>query len=247
MKKINDSTKLFILQFFAHLGLLALVFYGGWIDWLIVIFVYVITGCFGITMTFHRLLSHRSWKAPRWFYYFGSIAGVWGLVGSPCAWVATHREHHKETDSEKDPHSPLYKVWWRIQWFSMFESVNIKYSVDLLRDNFQVKIHKNYFIIHAVIIISLLMISPWVLVIAYLAPAALLWNAGSAVNTLGHLAGYRNHDTRDNSKCNIFLGYFVFGEGWHNNHHANPHSSSFRKEWWEIDIGAAFIKLLSAK
>jgi fatty-acid desaturase len=247
MKKIDDSLKLFLFQIISHFGLVLLLIYGTWLDFFLTFFVYFITGCLGVTMTFHRLLSHKSWKAPRWFYYFGSITGVWGIIGSPCAWVATHRAHHRETDNEKDPHSPLYKDWWKIQWFSMFETVNIKYSVDLLRDSFQVWLHKNYFKIHIGIFLFLLLISPWMLVVLYLAPAAILWNAGSSINTVTHLIGYRNHDTKDNSRCNLFLGYVVFGEGWHNNHHVNPHSSSFKSKWWEFDIGYFLLKIIEVK
>jgi fatty-acid desaturase len=247
MKKIDDSLKLFLFQIVAHIGLVLLLIYGTWLDFFLTFFIYFITGCLGVTMTFHRLLSHKSWKAPSWFYYFGSVAGVWGIIGSPCAWVATHRAHHRDTDNEKDPHSPLHKDWWKIQWFSMFESVNIKYSVDLLRDSFQVWLHKNYFKIHITILLVLLLISPWLLIVLYLAPAAILWNAGSAINTASHLVGYRNHDTKDNSRCNLVLGYFVFGEGWHNNHHFNPHSPSFKTKWWEFDIGYQLIKIVKLK
>ena len=92
--------------------------------------------------------------------------------------------------------------------------------------------------------VLLLVIDPMLLVCMYLVPVAILWNAGSFINTVNHKFGYRNHDTKDNSKNSFLLGVFVWGEGWHNNHHANPASYSFQEKFWEIDIGGWLIKRL---
>lgn len=241
---IPDSTKLLFLQIVAHACLVYMLFSGTALMWAATIFVYFVTGCLGITVTYHRLLSHKAWNPPAWWRIFGSLCGFYGVVGSPLAWVATHRAHHRDSDGPLDPHSPLHKPWWKVQWLSMYESVNVRYAVDLLRSPFHVFLHKHYFAIHAVIIYILLMIDPLVAVCCYFAPAAILWNAGSAVNTVGHLWGYRNTETKDNSQCNPLLGYFVWGEGWHNNHHASPASASFQKKWWEYDIGYQIIRLV---
>jgi stearoyl-CoA desaturase (delta-9 desaturase) len=126
----------------------------------------------------------------------------------------------------------------------MFEPVNIKYAVDLLRDKFHLFVHQQYFLIHLGIAVILCIIDPFAVVYAYLVPMALIWNAGSAINTVNHKLGYRNQETRDNSTCNILTGYFVFGEGWHNNHHAEPASENFKRKWWEFDLGYQLICLL---
>lgn len=240
MKK--DSWLLFGMQALAHLAFVYLVFNGTPGDWLICFAVYFVTGCFGITMTYHRLLSHKAWNAPNWWYYFGSLCGAYGLVGSPLAWVSTHRAHHRDSDGPTDPHSPIQKPWWRVQWFSMFDAVGLRYGLDLLRNHFQMTLHKQYFMLHATVIVAFLLINPALLIPAYLAPAALLWNAGSCINTINHKYGYRNYETKDNSQCNLILGFFVFGEGWHNNHHAFPASASFQSKWWEFDLGYWFVK-----
>ena len=195
-------------------------------------------------MTFHRLLSHNSYNSPKWFYYLGTLCGFYGLTGSPIAWAAVHREHHRYTDKELDPHSPLHKSFISIQWLSMFETPKVRYVPDLLKDKFQVFLHKNYFYIHACIAITFLLIDPFMLVYLYLVPAAILWNAGSFINTLTHMFGYRNYDTKDNSKNLFLLGFLMWGEGWHNNHHASPTNSQFGKKWWEIDIGGFLIRKL---
>ena len=247
MKENYFKWALFFSQVIAHLSIIPMIMYGSWYHWLIGFFVYFITGCFGMTMTFHRLLSHRSWNAPKWFHYFGSLAGFYGLTGSTIGWVAIHREHHVHTDDEDDPHSPNYKGFLKVQWLSMFETPHPKYAIHLIRDPFHVFIHKWYFLIHGAIAGLWLWIDPMLLVAAYLFPAMILWNAGSFINTLTHMFGYRNFETTDNSTNIPTLGVLMWGEGWHNNHHANPNNPSFKYNWWEIDVGGWFIKLLEKK
>ena len=104
--------------------------------------------------------------------------------------------------------------------------------------------HRWYFLIHGAIAGVWLWIDPMLLVAAYLFPAMILWNAGSFINTLTHMFGYRNFKTTDNSTNIPVLGILMWGEGWHNNHHANPNNPSFKHNWWEFDIGGWFIKLL---
>lgn len=244
---MKDSYFLFIFQVIAHMALIPLVIYGQWYHFLLAFFVYFITGCFGMTMTFHRLLSHRSWNAPVWFERVGTIAGFYGLVGSPIAWVAVHREHHRHVDTDQDPHSPEHQGFVKVQWFSMFDKVNPKYASHLLRDRFQVFLHKNYFLIHLIIFMFWLAVNPMMLVACYLAPAAVLWNLGSFVNSLNHRIGYKNFESKDSSKNLFFTGFLVWGEGWHNNHHAHPTNPNFKEKWWEFDLGGLFIKLLSIK
>jgi stearoyl-CoA desaturase (delta-9 desaturase) len=237
---------LLIFQIIAHLALIWLLFTGHWAQLGVSLIVYFFTGCVGMTVTFHRLLSHKSWDAPDWFRKFGTLCGFYGLTGSPLAWVAIHREHHRYTDKEGDPHSPQTVPWWRVQWLSMFEPVDIRYVVDLMRDPFQRFLHEWYFVIHACLLVGLLVIvGPVWAAALYLAPAAILWNAGSLINTLNHLTGYRDHNTRDQSTNNVLTGYLVWGEGWHNNHHAAPREPKFGHRWWEVDVGWWIIRTIS--
>lgn len=244
---MRDSYLLFLFQLLCHISVVPFVLYGTTYHYLLVLLVYFITGCFGMTMTYHRLLSHNSWNAPKWFKYFGSMAGVYGLTGSPIAWVAVHREHHRHVDTEKDPHSPEHQGFFKVQWLSMFDQVNLRYASHLLRDKFQLFLHKNYFIIHVSIFVFWMLIDPMLALACYTVPAMLLWNMGSFVNSLNHRIGYKNYESTDSSKNLIFTGLLVWGEGWHNNHHAKPQNSTFKKNWWELDIGGTLIKLLEVK
>lgn len=241
-KYSRDSWFLFISQIITHLSLIPLIIYGTWHHWVIAFIVYFFTGCFGMTMTFHRLLSHKSWKAPRWFEIFGTLCGTYGLTGSSIGWTAIHRQHHHKTDIEGDPHSPEVDGFIKVQWFSMFVTPNPKYAVHLLRDKFHIFLHTYYYHIHVGILVIWLLYDPMLTLAAYLVPACILWNAGSAINTINHLSGYRLHDTKDNSANNFLTGYLMWGEGWHNNHHHDPNNKSFKIKWWEIDIGGWLIE-----
>jgi len=246
MEKTNYfKWMLFFSQVIAHLSIIPMIMYGTWQHWILAFFVYFMTGCFGMTMTFHRLLSHKSWNPPKWFYKFGTLCGFYGLTGSSIGWVAVHREHHHHTDKEGDPHSPRHHGFFKVQWLSMFETPKPKYAIHLIRDKFHMFIHRWYFQLHLLIAGFWLIVDPMLLVAAYLFPAMILWNAGSFINTLTHMFGYRNFNTTDDSTNIPVLGILMWGEGWHNNHHADPNNPSFKRKWWELDVGGFFIKLLS--
>lgn len=246
MEKTNYfKWMLFFSQVIAHLSIIPMIMYGTWQHWILAFFVYFMTGCFGMTMTFHRLLSHKSWNPPKWFYKFGTLCGFYGLTGSSIGWVAVHREHHHHTDKEGDPHSPRHHGFFKVQWLSMFETPKPKYAIHLIRDKFHMFLHRWYFQLHLLIAGFWLIVDPMLLVAAYLFPAMILWNAGSFINTLTHMFGYRNFNTTDDSTNIPVLGILMWGEGWHNNHHADPNNPSFKRKWWEFDVGGFFIKLLS--
>ena len=235
---------LFIMQVMAHFSIIPMLLFADVKDYLFSLLVYFFTGCIGMSMTYHRLLAHKSWKAPRWFEIFGTLCGTFGLTGSSLAWCAVHREHHQKADQAEDPHSPYYQKWWKVQWFSMGYSPKIKFMRDKMKDAFHLFVHKNYFKLQALYALFCYFWDPFCVISLYLFPAMLLWNAGSAVNTLGHLSGYRNYNTKDFSRNNLILALFTWGEGLHNNHHYNPRNPIFRKKWFEVDLSAPLIHLI---
>lgn len=237
--------KLFLFQAVCHLAVILLLVTGQWYHWAIVFFVYFLTGCLGITVTFHRLLSHKSWISPKWFHVVGTLLGTYGLIGSSIGWIAAHRQHHRYTDTALDAHSPVIDGFVKTQWLSMFKDIRIQYAGSaLLRSRLHAFLHRHYFKIHATIFIFWLLIDPMLLLSAYLVPAAVLWNAGSLVNTLNHTMGYRQYETADNSYNFLPTGYLVWGEGWHNNHHNRPQNARFGERLWELDIGYIIILFL---
>lgn len=249
MKQIDKRYQLLALQTICHIALIAALWTFTGIDWAIAFAVYFITGCIGVTVTLHRHLSHRSFafrneKVKKFFVACSS----WGIIGDPISWVNTHRHHHRYTDHPGDPHSPLLYGFARVQWLSMFNTPrSLRLVPDLIRDKYLVTIHKWYYTTHWLIMITLLLIDVKLAMVIYLVPAAILWNAGSLINNAGHALGYRNHNTNDSSRNNPALGYAVWGEGWHNNHHNMPSKSKFGEKWWELDIGHHVISAVALK
>lgn len=235
-----DKYYLFLFQVIAHIALVWSIFNFSLSNWGISFFVYFLTGALGVSITYHRLLSHNSFVPKENWEKLGTLFAFWGLVGSSIAWVNNHKTHHRYTDQDKDPHSPIKMGFFTVQFLSMFHSATgLRYVVSLVRDKFHLFLHKNYYILHAIILLLLLSLVGWkITAMIYLTPAALLWNAGSFVNSIGHLniLSYRNHETNDNSQNNIVLGYLMWGEGWHNNHHNKAAKAKFGEKWWEFDI-----------
>ena len=231
---------LLLFQLLAHVSTIFMIYYGSWYHYVCAIFVYFLTGCFGITVTYHRLLSHKSFLPINYFEKVGTLLGTIGGVGSSIGWVAVHREHHRFVDQDKDPHSPKHKGFIQVQFFSMLYKPNLKYVPDLLRSKFHVMVHKYYWAIHfAYALILFVSLGPFSIVYAYLFPSCLLWNFGSLVNNLGHYNVKKKEVTPTN---NWLLGILVWGEGFHKNHHDNVKSPSLSVNALQFDIGYFFIK-----
>lgn len=236
--------KLAILHIVATIAFVAQIFYGTMTDWILSMIVYVVVAA-SLTLTYHRYLAHKSFEFKQeWMRkFFITICTVGSGFSSPIAWVAIHREHHRYSDTEKDPHKGSLGNFFKLHTTSMFIKPNIKFVVDLMRDPFCKFLHNNYFKIHTAYALMLLVIDPWLVLSFYLVPIFILWHLGILVNSISHLFGYRNYDTNDNSKNNWILGIFFFGE-WHNNHHAKPYSARHGEKWWEIDLTYVIIKLI---
>lgn len=232
----NQAHLLLAVQMLAHVGLLVLIFTGSWYHFVIAFAVYFLNGCLGMTMTYHRLLSHKSFVVPAWMKYFGVFCATIGVTGSAISWVAIHREHHKHNDTELDPHSPKFKGWFYSHFLSMYSPVKLRFVSDLCRDEVLVFQHKYYFQIIAGFLLMLYLIDPFAVVYAGLAPAAILWNAGSLIVSTSHRNGKAHND--------LIFAFLVWGEGNHLNHHLNPSDSRFGK----LDVGGWLIeKLFRAK
>lgn len=241
----RPTDRLFLInKIVTHLAFLYFLYTGTLTEWAIVLSIYLFRVTIGATVTLHRLLSHRSFTAPKWFEYIGSLIGTIGSGLSPIVWVAVHREHHRFPDTEKDPHSPLHVGFLNVQFRSQTVP-KIKYVPDLLRSKFHTTLHQYHWAINLIVIVILALIDPRSLLYVYFVPNLIYWHSGGFINTLNHSKfGYRSFDTNDQSVNNILTGYLVAGEGWHNNHHATPSDPKFGKKWWEFDLGWQVIKLV---
>lgn len=244
INNLVQINRLFVFQIIAHLSVVPMIVYGQAQHYAIAFAVYFFTGCIGMSGTYHRLLSHRSYQAPRWWEYLGTVLATLGGTGSSIAWCAVHREHHRFTDTDRDPHSPEHQGFWRVQFFSMFHAPHVRYVADLLRSKFHQRMHKWYWAVHAAYAAVLYAVDPFAMVYAWLFPSFVLWHAGSSINTLSHWWGWQDHTTKDSSTNHWLNGVLMWGEGWHNNHHADPMNWRFGQTWWQIDVTAWVIKLM---
>lgn len=247
------------------LSLLTLVpWFFSWTGVVSLVVSYFLFGILGITVGFHRLLSHRSFECPKWFEYFLALLGTCCLQESAVWWVAVHRRHHLHADVQYDPHTPLAgMIWSHIGWLFVVNRDHLRkttyhqYVRDLTCQPFYVWTDNK--VVMSVIVaghmfayfafgfgvgwlphgdvMSGVRIGSSVLVWGVFLRTALVMHAAWSVNSMTHLFGYRNHDLPDDSRNNWILGLLAYGEGWHNNHHANSNSASFGQKWWEIDIG----------
>jgi stearoyl-CoA desaturase (delta-9 desaturase) len=170
-------------------------------------------------------------------------------------WVAIHRKHHRNTDEIGDPHSPVVFGVWNILFNGalfyaraskdreMIESYGKGTPNDWIEKNLYSKYSTLGFIL--LLIIETYLFHGWGIVIWLIQMAWIPFWAAGVVNGVGHWWGYRNTETKDNSKNIIPLGLIIGGEELHNNHHNKPASAKLSEKWYEFDIGWFWIKLLS--
>ena len=212
----------------------------------------------GIAVGFHRIYSHKTHELPEWLDNLILLLGTLGGQGSSISWVAVHRGyHHRFSDTPKDLHSPVNGFWNSVigwYWKLTPETINHKYAVDLLRRPNHVLVHRHY-IIHlwscVVFIAALYPLFGWTPLFLYGSVLFISLVQDNLVNSLCHLTkvGYANFDVGDRSRNFWLLGYFGWGQGWHNNHHALPAQFDFGVKWWEFDpcrLWLPFLKLFGA-
>jgi fatty-acid desaturase len=229
-------------------------------------------GTLGINLCYHRLLTHKGFTLPKWLEHSFAVLGVCCLQDTPARWVAVHRLHHQNSDDQEDPHSPLVSFFWghfgwlmvtnqELQRLSMYE----RYSRDILRDRFYLNMERHGLwmwinVVQWVLfylagfgigwalfggVVDGVQLGLSLLVWGVFVRTVLVWHITWSVNSVTHLWGYRNYETDEQSRNNIFVGLVSNGEGWHNNHHADPRSAAHGHLWWEFDVTYLTIKALA--
>jgi len=224
----------------------------------------------GINLCYHRLLTHRSARVPKWLEHAFVVVALCCLQDAPGRWVATHRMHHNHSDEVKDPHSPLVRfLWAHVGWLlvrnTATESLDTyrRYARDILEDPFYMALEKRpiwlwIWLAHAVAHFAIGLAIGWwqhdatsgvqfglsLLVWGVFVRTVLVWHITWSVNSLTHLFGYSNYATDDHSRNNWLVAILTVGEGWHNNHHHDPASASNQHRWWEFDVTYMQIRLL---
>lgn len=229
-------------------------------------------GQLGVPIGYHRLLTHRSFRVPKWLERLLVLMALCSGQDTPARWVSWHRRHHQFSDHRDDPHSPLVAFFWSHVGWLMYHNRTMhsadaydRYARDILADPFYMYLEKNraaaslIFLAHAVVFFLVGQIVGWLawgsamaglqfglslLVWGVILRTVYVWHITWAVNSLSHIAGYRNYETRDESRNNWFVALITGGEGWHNNHHQDPTSASVQHRWWELDPNYYVIRSL---
>jgi stearoyl-CoA desaturase (delta-9 desaturase) len=235
------------------LSLLGLWFWPRAIDVALLLGLYLVT-TFGIGIGYHRLLTHRGFVCSTWLRRLLTWMGCAALQGGPTWWVSVHRRHHRATDRDGDPHTPLEgffhsHVGWIMQQDELDADEQRQLVPDVAGDDPWLRIMDR----------ELLYIMPWALtgVICFavagwrgvlwgtIIRTLALWHFTWSVNSVCHTWGSRPNPTRDGSRNVWWVGLLTLGEGWHNNHHARPASALHGWRWYEIDVSGYVIRLMA--
>ncbi|XP_022980469.1 palmitoyl-monogalactosyldiacylglycerol delta-7 desaturase, chloroplastic-like [Cucurbita maxima] len=249
--------RLFVL-FFIHFFCIFAPFQINWSAISVCFILYIITGLFGITISYHRNLSHKSFKISKWLEYLFAYCGVHAFQGDPIFWVSTHRYHHQYVDTPKDPHSPIKGFWFsHFTWFlhKMDRTVDEmiprhrkwENATDLEKQTFYRFLHKTYMLHPIAVAVILYSIGGTPFFIwGMCVRTVMIQHATFFVNSVCHMWGKQPWKTNDLSRNNWVVSLLIFGEGWHNNHHAFEYSARMGIEWWQYDPGWYVIRFLQA-
>jgi stearoyl-CoA desaturase (delta-9 desaturase) len=231
-----------------------------WPDLVLFFGMYVLAGL-GITIGYHRMLTHSGFESKPWvravFLAMGGIA----VESGPLRWASTHLKHHAHSDKEGDPHSPLdgfvhAHLGWIIDGWDIEPE---KHGAWMLKDPMVLFFERTFVYWVAIgLLIPFTLGGLWAMFTgaSFISGAltGLLWggfvrifithHVTWSVNSICHVFGSRMFDTKDQSRNNFIVGLLAFGEGWHNNHHAFPNSAEHGMAWWQIDTSAYVIRLL---
>ena len=215
---------------------------------LITILSFYILNILGNWMMLHRYFSHKSFEFKNNFLkYIFTLLAILSGRGSPLGWCYLHRKHHSYSDTEKDPHSPKY-LGYKIFGFGHYttqeeEPMQIFIVKDMMTKE-HLFIHKWYMAIILTFVIVFAYINIQLLYFVWILPVFLVQLSQNNFNYFGHTSGYRNFETKDNSRNNKWLFPFILGEAWHNNHHSDPKNMSTTVRKFEIDPLGWFINLI---
>ena len=184
------------------------------------------------------------WSINRFYHLTSDVEDVGGLW-----WAATHRDHHRFSDGDRDPHSP-------VKWGLLHAQVGWLYDHNGDTDYARVKDLAKY--PELVVLNKLWLLPPTImgvlcyiflgldgLLVGFMLSTAVLWHCTFTINSLAHVWGSRRYETEDDSRNNLWLALLTMGEGWHNNHHHFMGSTRQGFYWWEIDMSYYVIKAMS--
>jgi fatty-acid desaturase len=256
MRDNRDGVRTGVALLFLHVGA-ALAFVPAFFSWSgvgVALLLYYLTGALGVTLAYHRILTHKSLRLPKPLEYAFATLGALTLQGGPIEWVSTHRAHHAKSDREGDPHGvQLGLSWAHVNWLYLYNAYRPslteqrRLAPDLYVQPYYRFLERTFVLWQLVLAAGLYALGGWSWVIwGIFVRVVVVYHVTWLVNSAAHFNGYQSYRTGDRSTNNWWVGILAWGEGWHNNHHAFPFSARHGLRWFEFDMTWLTIKLLAA-
>jgi len=203
-----------------------------------------------LTAGFHRYFSHRSYKTSRWFQFFLAFLGQTSAQKGVLWWAATHRHHHRHSDTPEDVHSPKHAGFWfsHVGWIFSPQKNEADYSTiqDFAKYPELRFLDRHPYFPAFLVAVACYLIGGWPgLFVGFFLSTVILYHGVFAINSVAHVVGKQRYVTADDSRNNWWLALITLGEGWHNNHHHYQSSTRQGFYWWEIDISYYVLKMMS--
>ena len=254
---IATSTKLsydwVVIIFMAAIHIAAIfAFLPGLFSWngvILALVLHWLTAGVGVTLGWHRLLTHRSFQTPKWLEYLLAFCGTLSLQGGPIWWVGLHRHHHLYSDQDVDHHDSTKGFWWSHMGWMFYEvpaDVEVpRFTKDIGNDPIYRFMDDYFFMIQVAFAGVLYLLGGWSFVFwGVFVRLVAVYHTTWLVNSATHKFGYRTYDSDDRSTNCWWVGLLAYGEGWHNNHHSHQYSARHGFKWWEIDATWMMILVL---
>jgi stearoyl-CoA desaturase (delta-9 desaturase) len=217
-------------------------------------FLWWVSGSVGIGFTYHRLLTHRGFKVPKWLEYVGTVCGMLMSEGGAITWVAMHRIHHAHSDKPgQDLHTPKDGFWWsHMGWILCrldlsYREMEQRYAPEMVADPVHLALNRLHVLPNILLGFALFALGGWSwLIWGMFVRLVVGLNTTWFVNSATHTWGYRTFETNEDSRNLWWVGLLAWGEGWHNNHHAFQRSARHGLAWWEFDANWVLIRSLAA-
>ena len=224
-------------------------------DWVLFLVMYIVTGM-GITVGYHRLVSHQSFECPNWVKACILVAGGWAMQNSALKWGGDHIRHHAKTDEEEDPYNATKGFWHSHCGWLFYNSPHRteKYEIRLRRDPVVMWQDRYYWPIVVTGLLLPFVLGVWhggwqggisAFLLGGLFRMFMVLNSTFTINSLCHMVGTQPHSTKDSSRDSWLVSFVSFGEGYHNFHHAYARDFRNGPKWYNFDPSKWIIYTLS--
>ena len=235
----------------AHLACLAAIWTGVYLTDVLIGLGLFWLRMFAVTAGYHRYFSHRSFKTGRIFQFLLAFVAQSSAQRGVLWWAATHRHHHRYSDTDEDVHSPVRRsfLYSHMGWIfsDRHQKTNLAAVPDLAKYPELLWLDRHPYVPAIVLGTLVWLAAGWPgLVVGFFWSTVVLWHATFSINSLAHVYGRKRYLTGDQSRNNWWLALITLGEGWHNNHHHYQSAACQGFRWYEIDISYYILKGLAA-